>query len=102
MRFSENVTAIIPAGGIGKRMEIDIPKQFVNVGNKPVIAYTVEALSKCSYIDEIIVAVPDGYIPYFNDIVKEFNLTKVKKIILGGNTRQQTVYKCLKDGVSNN
>ncbi len=101
MRFRENVTAIIPAGGIGKRMKLKMPKQFVNVNDKPVIAYTVEALSKCNYINEIIVAVPEGYIPYFNDVVNEFELTKVKKILCGGSTRQETVLKCLIDGVSN-
>lgn len=101
MRFRKNVTAIIPAGGIGERMKMKMPKQFVNVNGKPIIAYTIEALSKCNYINEIIVAVPDGYIPYFNDVVNEFKLMNVKKILCGAATRQETVYKCLKEGVNN-
>ena len=99
--MNKKVSAIIPAGGIGERMKLNIPKQFVCVNNKPIIAYTIENLSKIKCIDEIIVAVPTDYIPYFNDIIKEFDLKKVKKVICGGKTRQETVYKCLTDTVKN-
>lgn len=95
MLSRHKISAIIPAGGIGSRMNLKIPKQFIEICGKPVIAYTVEALSKCKQIDEIIVAVPDGYIAYFNDIVNEFKLSKVSKILCGGPSRQETVYKCL-------
>ncbi len=96
-----SVSAIIPAGGLGSRMNQEIPKQFIDVHGKPIIAYTAEALSKIKEIKEIIVAVPDGYIPYFDRIVKEFNLTKVKKIICGGASRTETVRKCLDEADDN-
>ncbi|MBE7054043.1 MAG: 2-C-methyl-D-erythritol 4-phosphate cytidylyltransferase [Ruminococcaceae bacterium] len=101
MSTNKKISVIIPAGGVGKRMKYNTPKQFICVNDKPIIAYTIENLSKVKCIDEIIVAVPKDYIAYFNNIIKEFSLKKVKKVIIGGATRQDTVYKCLIDGVKN-
>lgn len=101
MFSKKKVTAIIPAGGIGQRMNLDLPKQFIEISGKPIIVYTLEAISECRYIDEIVVAVPDGYISYLNKKIKEYGLNKVTKILCGGKTRQQTVYKCISEDVKN-
>lgn len=54
-------TAIIIAGGSGTRMGQDIPKQFLNVDNKPIIIYTLEAFQQHPNIDEICAAILEGW-----------------------------------------
>jgi len=53
--------AIIIAGGKGERMHQDIPKQFINVNDKPVIIYTLEAFQAHPDIDSIFVVCLDGW-----------------------------------------
>lgn len=89
--------AIIVAGGVGSRMNSDIPKQFVEVLGKPIIAYTINALSLCKDIDEIIIATLPDYLVFCKDIVDTFGFKKVTKIIRGGDTRQESVYNGLKE-----
>ena len=87
--------ALITAGGIGSRMHQEIPKQFLHVNNKPIIIYTLEAFEKNPNIDAIIVAV----LPRWEDILlayaKQFNITKLKWIVEGGATGQESIFKCL-------
>lgn len=89
--------AIVVAGGTGSRMNSDVPKQFMEVMGKPVIAYTINSLSKCNDIDEIIIVTLPDYIVYCKDIVDEFSFKKVSKIVSGGSTRQMSVYNGLKE-----
>ena len=53
--------AILTAGGVGSRTHQDIPKQFIHVNNKPVIIYTLEAFQKHPNVDEICVAILEGW-----------------------------------------
>ncbi len=55
------ITAIIIAGGVGHRMGQEIPKQFINVGDKPVIVYTLEAFQEHPQVDAIEVVCLDGW-----------------------------------------
>ncbi len=89
------VSALIVAGGTGSRMGTDIPKQFLELSGKPVIAYTIEAFEKSDFIDEIVIVTLEEYIVYCKDIVDSYGLSKVKKIVSGGSTRQESVYKGL-------
>lgn len=57
--------AILTAGGVGSRTHQDIPKQFIHVNNKPVIIYTLEAFQKHPNVDEICVAILEGWIRFF-------------------------------------
>ena len=91
----KKVVAIVVAGGVGSRMNSDIPKQFVEVLGKPIIAYTINSLSNCPEIDEIIVAAHPDYIVYMKDVVDEFKYNKVSKIVCGGKSRQESVYNGL-------
>lgn len=91
------VTAIVVAGGVGNRMNSDIPKQFIDVMGKPIIAYTINSLSKCSLIDEIIVVTLQEYLVYMKDVVDAFGFKKVAKIVCGGSSRQESVYNGLKE-----
>lgn len=90
-------TAIIVAGGVGSRMGSEIPKQFIEVLGKPIISYTINAVSLCSDIDSIIIVTLPEYIVYCKDVVDEFGFGKVKKIVCGGATRTESVYNGLKE-----
>lgn len=89
------VSALIVAGGVGNRMGASVPKQFIEVLGKPVIAYTLDAFSNNNDIDEIVVVTLEEYIVFCKDIVEAFGFKKVKSIICGGATRQESVYNGL-------
>ena len=90
------VSAIILAGGKGKRMGKDISKQFILVKDKPIIYYTIKKFSDCQLIDEIILVLPKDEIEYCKKEVLEKYSLKVDKIIAGGKERQDSVYNGLK------
>lgn len=96
-RSRVKATAIIVAGGVGNRMNSDIPKQFIEVMGKPIIAYTINSLSKCDEISEIIIVTLNDYLVFCKDIVDEFAFKKVSKIVCGGKTRQESVFNGLKE-----
>ena len=83
--------AIIIAGGSGQRMGQDIPKQFLNVDDKPVIVYTLEAFQKHPNIDEIIVVCLDGWHEILRAYAKQFNITKLNHIVSGGKCGQESI-----------
>ena len=90
------VSAIILAGGKGKRMGKDISKQFILVKGRPIIYYTIKKFSKCKLIDEIILVLPKDEIEYCKKEVLEKYSLKVDKIVEGGKERQDSVYNGLK------
>lgn len=85
------VTALIIAGGVGNRMGQNIPKQFINVYDKPVIIYTLEAFQKHQGIDSIYVVCLDGWHDILRAYAKQFGITKLKEIIGGGNSAQESI-----------
>ncbi len=84
-------TAIIIAGGSGSRMGQDIPKQFINVYDKPVLVYTLEGFQRHPDIDAIEVVCIDGWHEVVWAYVKQFNIDKVKWIVSGGNSGQESI-----------
>ena len=84
-------TAIIIAGGSGSRMGQDIPKQFINVYDKPVIIYTLEGFQKHPQIDAIEVVCIDGWHDVLWAYAKQFNIDKLKWIVSGGSTGQESI-----------
>ena len=88
--------AILTAGGTGTRTHQDLPKQFLNVENKPIIIYTLEAFQQHPSIDEIYVSCLDGWNTILEAYAKQFNITKLKRIVTGGNTGQESIYNGLK------
>lgn len=86
------VTALILAGGTDARFKMSIPKQFVNVNNRPVIVYTLEIFQKHPEIDEIIVTCLDGWQEMVRVYGKQFNITKLKEILPGGKDAQESTY----------
>lgn len=88
--------AILTAGGIGSRTHQDIPKQFINVNNKPIIIYTLEAFQQHPNIDEICVVILEGWDQILRAYAKQFNITKLKYVVTGGETGQQSIFNGLK------
>ena len=84
-------TAIIIAGGSGSRMGQDIPKQFINVYDKPVLLYTLEGFQKHPQIDAIELVCLDGWHDVVRAYAKQFNISKLKWIVSGGQTGQESI-----------
>ena len=87
--------AILTAGGTGTRMHQDIPKQFLTVDNKPILIYTLEAFQQHPGIDEICVSILEGWDHVLMAYAKQFNITKLKYVIKGGETGQESIYNGL-------
>lgn len=84
-------TAIIIAGGIGHRMEQRIPKQFINVYDKPVIIYTLESFQKHPLIDSAVAVCLDGWHDVLQAYARQFGISKLIKIVPGGATAQESI-----------
>lgn len=97
------ITAIILAGGVGSRLGANRPKQFVEVLGKPVLAYTIEIFEKNPEVDAIEIVCHKDWKDYLEDCVNTNGFTKVKWIVDGGNTFQDSamngIYN-LKDKIS--
>lgn len=83
--------AIVIAGGSGTRMGLDIPKQFVNIYDKPVIIYTLEGFERHPMIDEIEVVCIDGWHDVLKAYARQFGITKLKRVVSGGKTGQESI-----------
>lgn len=84
-------TAIILAGGKGERMNIDIPKQFINVNDKPLIIYTLSAFQKHPQVDNILVVCREGWHDILRAYAKQYGITKLKWVVDGGATGQESI-----------
>lgn len=90
------VTAIVVAGGKGRRMGMEVNKQYLLLSGKEVVARTLEVFQKSPEVDEIILVSPEGEIEFCREnIVGKYNLNKVVKIVSGGSERQDSVYNGL-------
>ena len=85
------ISAIIAAGGQGTRFNSDRPKQFLELLGKPVIIHTLERFERCDAIDEIVLVLPDDEINAFVPIAERSGLKKLKRIVVGGVTRAESV-----------
>ena len=83
--------AIIIAAGSGQRMGQDIPKQFINVFDKPVLIYTLEGFQKHPMVDAIEVVCLEGWESVVWAYAKQFGIDKLKWIVKGGNTGQESI-----------
>lgn len=93
----ETYGAVVLAAGKGKRMHSAVQKQFLMLGGKPVIFYSLEQFEQCPFIDEIVLVTGEEEIDYCRkEIVEKFDFQKVKKIVAGGAERFLSVYNGLK------
>lgn len=82
---------IIIAGGVGSRLGAPVPKQFVEVLGKPVIAYTMEHFQNHPEIDAIELVCVDGYQEHLKDIADKYEITKVIKMVKGGAEYERSI-----------
>ena len=83
--------AIIIAGGVGNRMGQSIPKQFINVYEKPILMYTLEGFQKHPMVDAIEVVCIDGWENVVWSYAKQYNIDKLKWIAKGGASGQESI-----------
>ncbi len=85
------ITALVIAGGSGRRTGQDIPKQFINIYDKPIIIYTLEGFQRHPEIDTIEVVCLDGWHDILRAYCKQYNITKLKWVVSGGTTGQESI-----------
>ncbi len=90
------VTAILPAGGLGKRLGADIPKQFLPLAGKPLILYSLEVFARHPLVKNIIIPVVPTWRQNLKTLLANFSLQKEIILVSGGKTRQDSVYSGLK------
>ncbi len=83
--------ALILAGGSGQRMKQEIPKQFLNVNDKPVLIYTLEAFQTHPDIDEIGVVCIDGWHDILRAYARQYKIDKLKWVVPGGENGQSSI-----------
>lgn len=89
--------AMIFAGGTGKRMQTTaVPKQFLELYNKPIIIYTLEKFENCDSVDGIVISCLESWIPKLRKMLQRYHITKVAGIVPGGATGQESIYNGLK------
>jgi len=82
---------IIIAGGVGSRLGAPVPKQFVEVLGKPIIAYTMEYFQNHPEIDAIELVCVEGYQDHLKGIAEKYGITKVNKIVKGGSEYERSI-----------
>ena len=83
--------AIIPTAGIGKRLKAGRPKPLVELCGKPLCAHTLEVFQRSPVIDSVVLVGNADHLFELGDIVKQYQLGKVTKIVAGGKTRCESV-----------
>lgn len=92
----EKNTAIVLAAGQGKRMNSKVQKQFLELGGKPVLYYSLNCFQQSPLISDIILVTGAESVAFCKEeIVEKYGLTKVKKVIPGGKERYDSVYEGL-------
>ena len=94
----ERIAAIVPAGGRGQRMGADLPKQYLALGGRPVLAHVLARLEACPLIDEIVLVVRAEDIEYCRRHVLAVGaFAKIGAVVPGGAERRQSVYRGLRE-----
>lgn len=89
------ITAIIPASGRGTRMQSSVAKQYMELCGKPLLYHTIKAFEE-STVDDIVLVVPEGEEDFVRTTIVEPNgFYKVKKIVVGGDARYNSVFNGL-------
>lgn len=89
--MNPTITAIIPAGGSGLRMNQPLPKQFCELAGIPMLVHTIRAFQQVDAIDHIVLVVPSDYINQSAQLIDQYDLKKIHAIVAGGVLRQDSV-----------
>jgi len=93
MAKTGRVTAVVPAGGTGKRMGAGAPKQFLMLGGVPMMVHTLRALERAPSVTDVVLVVPkEEQARALSEVVERHGLKKVLKVVPGGATRQESVH----------
>lgn len=87
--------ALVIAGGKGTRMDLNVPKQFYHIKGKPLFIYTLEVFQNSKNIDKIVLVTLENWIDKAYAYCSQFNISKIDKIIAGGNSNHGSIYKGL-------
>lgn len=92
------VYGVILAGGIGKRMgSSEKPKQFLNIGGRPIIIHTIEKFALINDFEEVLVVCPKEWMEYTNELISKYIPLREHIIVLeGGDTRNETLMNSIK------
>ena len=90
-----SIWVILTAGGVGSRVGSDIPKQFIHVENKPVIAYTMEAFQRHPSVTGIVISCLAGWEQVVETYAKAYGIGKLFGIVTGGRTNQESIANAL-------
>ncbi len=94
--------AIIFAGGSGVRMGAGIPKQFLEINGKPILIHTLQLFQEHDEIDRIYLSMCEEYIEYSEGLAEEYHIDKLKAVVSGGETAQDSIYNALKKAQEEN
>jgi len=90
------VSAIIPAAGRGLRMKSEESKPFLTLCGRPILAWTLDIFERCQAVDDIVLVVSEEMLgPCRRKILEPSGYTKVRRVVAGGNHRQDSVYQGL-------
>lgn len=92
MRQDLKTQMIILASGSGQRFGGKLPKQYVKIAGKTVLEHTIDRIERCRSIASVIIVVNQDYYEYVNELILKNQFFKVKKIVCGGDTRQESSY----------
>ena len=86
--------AVIFAGGVGSRMKTKdgTPKQFLEIDGVPILIYTLRNFQYSEEIDAIVVVMKEGYLDTTQELIEKYGISKVKAVIPGGETGQESIY----------
>ncbi len=96
LRPDPYVTVVVPAAGKGKRLDYQLNKPFFLLEGKPLLTYSLLTLEASSFIDDIILVVEESRISEARRLVRKYRISKVKEIVAGGKSRQDSVALGLK------
>lgn len=97
MYRGKRVAVIIAAAGEGSRLGSQIPKQYLKIGGKPVLAKAMDAFERMEEIDYIFVVAGEKYLDTCSEIIRNHGFEKVESVVAGGDERQDSVYNALQE-----
>lgn len=96
MDSEKEVSVIIAAAGQGRRIGGPVPKQFMMIGGEPILIKTLKVFSSMPEVDHIFIVTNEEYTEHCADLIREYEISKVEKIVRGGSERQDSVFNALK------
>jgi 2-C-methyl-D-erythritol 4-phosphate cytidylyltransferase len=88
-------TVIITAGGFGKRMGSEVPKQFLEINGKAILMYTIEAFAKNNSENQILLTLPSDWHAYWEKLCEQLQFTIPHQLIAGGIERYHSIQNAL-------